>query len=85
MPFLETVRRDNCPSWKAYFDFDRSYSRFVQYLVARYGAYNLVFSGIHLDWIPKDYSLTADEFNEALTLPLRRRTARCLSASRSRR
>jgi hypothetical protein len=39
----------------------------VQYLVARYGAYNLVFSGIHLDWIPKDFSLTADEFNEALT------------------
>ena len=45
-----------------------SYARFVQYLVARYGAYNLVFSGIHLDWIPKDYSLTADEFNAALTL-----------------
>jgi hypothetical protein len=67
VPFLETVRRDNCPSWKAYFDFDRSYSRFVQYLVARYGAYNLVFSGIHLDWIPKEYSLTAEEFNAALT------------------
>jgi hypothetical protein len=67
VPFLETVRRDNAPSWKRYFDFNASYSRFVQYLVARYGAYNLVFSGIHLDWIPKDFSLTADEFNEALT------------------
>ena len=67
MPFLETVRRDNCPSWKAYFDFDRSYARYVQYLIARYGAYNLIFSGIHLDWIPKEYSLTADEFNAALT------------------
>lgn len=67
VPFLETVRRDNCPSWKAYFDFNRSYGRFVQYLIARYGAYNLVFSGIHLDWIPKDYSLTGDEFNAALT------------------
>ena len=33
----------------------------------RYGAYNLIFSGIHLDWIPKEYSLTADEFNAALT------------------
>ncbi len=66
-PFLETVRRDNCPAWKAYFDFDRSYSRYVQYLVARYGAYNLIFSGIHLDWIPKQYSLTAEEFNAALT------------------
>lgn len=67
VPFLETVRRDNCPSWKAYFDFNTSYARYVQYLVARYGAYNLVFSGIHLDWIPKNYSLTADEFNAALT------------------
>ncbi len=67
VPILETVRRDACPSWKAYFDFDTSYTRFVQYLVARYGAYDLIFSGVHLDWIPKDYSLTADEFNAALT------------------
>jgi hypothetical protein len=67
VPFLETVRRDNAPSWKRYFDFNTSYARFVQYLVARYGAFNLVFSGIHLDWIPKDFSLTADEFNAALT------------------
>jgi len=67
VPFLETVRRDHGPSWKRYFDFNVSYARFVQYLVARYGAYNLVFSGIHLDWIPKDFSLTAGEFNEALT------------------
>lgn len=67
VPFLETVRRDNCPSWKAYFDFNESYARYVQYLIARYGAFNLVFSGIHLDWIPKNFSLTADEFNAALT------------------
>ena len=67
VPFFETIRRDNAPSWKKYFDFNASYSRFVNYLVARYGAYNLIFSGIHLDWIPKDFSLTADEFNEALT------------------
>jgi hypothetical protein len=67
VPFLETVRRDNAPSWKRYFDFNASYSRFVQYLIARYGANNQIFSGIHLDWIPKDFSLTAAEFNEALT------------------
>jgi hypothetical protein len=67
VPFFETVRRDNAPSWKKYFDFNTSYSRFVQYLIARYGAFNMIFSGIHLDWIPKDFSLTADEFNEALT------------------
>ena len=67
VPFIEPVRRDHGPSWKRYFDFDASYARFVQYLVARYGAFNVIFSGIHLDWIPKDFSLTAAEFNQALT------------------
>jgi hypothetical protein len=67
---LETVRRDVGPSWKAYFNFNESFSRFVQYLVSRYGAYNIIFSGIHLDWIPKDFSLTAEEFNEALVYHL---------------
>ncbi len=67
VPLLETVRRDMCPTWKAYFDFNETYARYVQYLISRYGAYNILFSGIHLDWIPKEYSLTADEFNEALT------------------
>jgi hypothetical protein len=72
VPLLESVRRDNCPAWKAYFDFNESYSRYIQYLISRYGAFNFIFSGIHLDWIPKDYSLTADEFNEALTYHLKK-------------
>jgi hypothetical protein len=72
VPLLETVRRDDCPAWKAYFDFNESYARYVQYLISRYGAYNIIFSGIHLDWIPKEYSLTADEFNEALTYHLKK-------------
>ena len=72
VPLLETVRRDMCPTWKAYFDFNESYARYVQYLISRYGAYNFLFSGIHLDWIPKEYSLTADEFNEALTYHLKK-------------
>lgn len=69
---IETVRRDVGPSWKAYFNFNETFSLFVQYLISRYGAYNLVFSGIHLDWIPKDFSLTAQEFNEALTYHLKK-------------
>ncbi|HPC97764.1 MAG TPA: DUF4038 domain-containing protein [Bacteroidales bacterium] len=72
VPLLESVRRDNCPAWKAYFDFNESYARYIQYLISRYGAYNIIFSGIHLDWIPKEYSLTADEFNEALTYHLKK-------------
>lgn len=67
VPLLETVRRDAGPSWDAYFDFKESFARYVQYLAARYGAYNFIFSVIHLDWIPEDFSLTADEFNAALT------------------
>ncbi len=67
VPFLETVRRDHGPSWKVYFDFNESYARYVQYLIARYGAWSLIFSGIHLDWIPEKFSLTAGEFNAALT------------------
>lgn len=70
VPLIESVRRDICPVWKAYFDFNESYSRFIQYLISRYGAYNIFFSGIHLDWIPREYSLTADEFNEVLTYHL---------------
>lgn len=67
---IETVRRDVGPSWKAYFDFNETYSRYVQHLISRYGAYNIFFSGIHLDWIPKEFSLTAEDFNEALTYHL---------------
>ena len=65
--FLETVRRDHGPTWKKYFDWPESFSRYVQYIIARYGAYNIIFSGIHLDWINKNFSLTAAEFNAALT------------------
>lgn len=66
VPLLETVRRDAGPSWNAYFDFNETFARYYQYLISRYGAYNLVFSGIHLDWVPEKFSLTAAQFNEAL-------------------
>ncbi len=66
-PMFEPVRRDTGPSWKAYFDFNKSYARFIGYLQARYGAYNLLFSGIHLDWVTKQYGLTGPEYNAALT------------------
>jgi hypothetical protein len=72
VPLLETVRRDMCPAWKAYFNFNESYARYVQYLSSRYGAYNFIYSKIHLDWIPKEYSLTAKEFNDALIYHLKK-------------
>lgn len=72
VPLLETVRRDVGPSWHAYFDFNDTFARYMQYLIARYGANNIVFSGIHLDWIPKDFSLTAAQFNQALSYHLKK-------------
>ena len=63
---LETIRRDAAPAWKAYFSFDESFSRFVQYIAARYGAYNFVFSKVHFDIYLKDYAITGEEFNQAL-------------------
>jgi hypothetical protein len=72
VPILETVRRDVAPPWKAYFDFDRSYARFIEYLAARYGAYNMIFSTIHFDIYLRNYSLTAAEFNEAISHHFRR-------------
>ncbi len=86
IPMIETTRRDVCEAWKAYFNFNESYGRFVQYLVARYGAYNIIFSKIHLDVTPKPKfppgtvsrsgrhvpGLTSDEFNEALIYHLKK-------------
>ncbi len=72
VPLLETVRRDVGPSWNAYFNFNETFARYTQYLISRYGAQNFVFSGIHLDWVPADFSLTAEQFNEALTWHLKK-------------
>ena len=66
IPMIETIRRDVAPAWKAYFKFNESFSRFVQYIAARYGAYNFIFSKVHFDIYLKNYSITGAEFNEAL-------------------
>jgi hypothetical protein len=72
VPMLETVRRDVTPPWKAYFDFDRSYARFLQYMIARYGGWNIILSKIHFDIYLPGRSLTAAEFNAAITAHYRR-------------
>jgi hypothetical protein len=66
VPMLETIRRDVAPAWKAYFPFNESFSRFVEYMAARYGAYNFIFSKVHFDIYLKNYAITGAEFNEAL-------------------
>ncbi|HEX5422217.1 MAG TPA: DUF5060 domain-containing protein [Candidatus Acidoferrales bacterium] len=84
IPMLETTRRDVAPAWKAYFNFNESYGRFVEYLVARYGAYNIILSKIHLDVAPEEkigpsagsgrrvIGLTSQEFNKALIYHLKK-------------
>jgi hypothetical protein len=66
VPFLETVRRDHGPSWRAYFSWPGSFVRYLQYIAARYGAFNLIFSPLHLDWIIPVHSLSGEEFNFAI-------------------
>ncbi len=65
VPFFEAIRRDVAPSWKAYFDWPESYVRYVQYIVARYGAYNMIFSPMHLDWLT-GAALPPEDYNQAL-------------------
>ncbi len=64
--FLETVRRDHGPGWKHYHDWPASFARYVQYIVARYGAYNVIFSGVHHDWHHPDFDLDGPTWNAAL-------------------
>ncbi len=64
-PFFEPMRRDHYHTWEAYFDFKESYARYVQYIFSRYGAFNLIFSGIHLDGGIEQSDI--DTFNLTLT------------------
>ena len=66
VPFFETVRRDHAPSWKNYYDWPGSFFRYNQYLAARYGCCNLIFSGVHMD-NEGDRMLKAREWNELFT------------------
>ena len=85
VPFLETVRRDSCPSWKAYFDFDRSYARYVQYLIARYGAFNLDLQRHPPRLDPEGVQPHRRRVQRRAHLTTGRPTVRCRSASRTRR
>ena len=60
IPFIEASRRDASLLWYKYYGWPDSYSRYLQYFYARYGAYNTVLGPVHLDIIsgtvsPDDY------------------------------
>jgi hypothetical protein len=56
VPFIEVSRRDAGLLWYKYYGWPESYARFIQYIFARYQAYNTVLSPIHLDIIDETVS-----------------------------
>lgn len=64
--FIETLRRDSSKTWKYYYDWPMVYTRYIQYVFARYQANNCIFSPIHFDI--KMNSIDSREFNEPINL-----------------
>ncbi|HEU4602053.1 MAG TPA: DUF4038 domain-containing protein, partial [Steroidobacteraceae bacterium] len=64
VPFIEAFRRDASELWMRYHKWPDSYSRYIGYIFARYGAYNTVLSPVHLDII--DESVTVPQFRVAI-------------------
>jgi hypothetical protein len=49
VPYLESVRREHMATWVRYYDVNESFIRYLNYLRARYGVYNMIFALIHFD------------------------------------
>lgn len=64
--FIEALRRDSSKTWKYYYDWPMVYTRYIQYLSARYQANNIMYSPIHFDG--KIQTIDAREFNEPINL-----------------
>jgi len=64
--FMEVLRRDCSKTWKYYYDWPIVYTRYVQYIFARYQANNCIFSPIHFD--VKMNTIDSREFNEPINL-----------------
>ena len=50
VPFFESVRRDHGWAWKTYYRWPDSFAKYLNYLQARYGTHNMIFSLLHYDW-----------------------------------
>ena len=57
--FLEALRRDLTQSWRRYYKWPDSYTRYLLCLYTRYGASNVILSPIHLDANPPEMPSTA--------------------------
>ena len=68
--FMETVRRDCSTAWKKYYSWPDSFTRYVQYLFARYQANNCLYSPIHYDY--DQASIPGRDYNEPINLAIDR-------------
>lgn len=70
VPFIEFSRRDAGQAWQKFHDWPESYSRYVQYLIARYGAHIALLSPIHYDYF--DQTIPAEDYNVPINLAIER-------------
>ncbi|WP_164854797.1 DUF4038 domain-containing protein [Devosia sp. 1566] len=70
VPFIEFSRRDAGQCWQKFYDWPESYSRYVQYLIARYGANISLLSPIHYDYF--EQTIPAEDYNIPIKLALER-------------
>jgi hypothetical protein len=64
--FIEALRRDSSRTWRYYYDWPMVYTRYLQFLFARYQASNILFSPIHFDG--KLQTIDSREFNDPINL-----------------
>ncbi|HEY5465776.1 MAG TPA: DUF5060 domain-containing protein, partial [Clostridia bacterium] len=68
--FMETVRRDCSTAWKKFYAWPDTYTRYVEYLFARYQTNNCLLSPIHFD--SEKRSISGREYNEPINLAFER-------------
>ncbi|MFQ3621650.1 MAG: DUF5060 domain-containing protein, partial [Spirochaetales bacterium] len=66
VPFIEVARRDISSVWKKFYDWPRSYARYIQYIFTRYQALNCLLSPIHFDY--PAFSIPSRDYNEPANL-----------------
>lgn len=66
--FIEVSRRDASEAWHNYYDWPRSYARYIHYIFARYQASNCLLSPIHFD--SSAFSIPSREYNIPANLQL---------------
>jgi hypothetical protein len=62
-PIIEVARRDATACWARYYEWPRSYSRYIQYVWSRYQANHCLYSPVHYDWV--DMTASTKQLNQA--------------------